>query len=124
MYSALWLLSIILESYILLSLLLFYSFIFFLSIYVYCVDLFCRWRHSFLVSLLFGVPSMATMMFFGFIYEPYFHKKGKNDHGSHPQVILAPGLSLENVLMFSFATPVQVPASHFHITSLIDEVSF
>ena len=72
---------------------------------------------SFLLSLIFGVPAMLVMIYFMFFYT----HKGSMDHSGlspnstmgkmmeqHPQLILVAGLSLENLLMFLLATPVQV----------------
>jgi hypothetical protein len=58
---------------------------------------FLRWRNSFLLSAVFGIPAMIIMMAFMF--------KWKN-HEDAPQVIR--GLSLENLIMFLLSTPVQV----------------
>lgn len=57
-----------------------------------------RWRNSFLLSAIFGIPAMIIMM--AFMY------KWKN-HEEAPQVMR--GLSLENLIMFLLSTPVQVP---------------
>jgi Cu+-exporting ATPase len=56
-----------------------------------------RWRNSFLLAAVFGIPAMIIMMAFMF--------KWKN-HGDAPQVMR--GLSLENLIMFLLSTPVQV----------------
>lgn len=56
-----------------------------------------RWRNSFLLAAIFGIPAMIIMMAFMF--------KWKN-HEDAPQVY--PGLSLENLIMFLMSTPVQV----------------
>ena len=64
-----------------------------------------KWRNSFIVSLVFGVPSMIIMM--------YFMMGMDMDHHhitcELPMCII-PGLSLENFLLFLLATPVQVIA--------------
>jgi hypothetical protein len=57
---------------------------------------FSRWRNSFLLAAIFGIPAMIIMMAFMFIWE----------HHNSPQVM--PGLSLENLIMFVLSTPVQV----------------
>jgi len=56
-----------------------------------------RWRNSFLIAAIFGIPAMVVMLFFMFAYE---------NHSKAPQII--EGLSLENLIMFCLATPVQV----------------
>ena len=60
-----------------------------------------RWRNSFLLAAVFGIPAMIIMMAFMF--------KWKNHHEA-PQVMV--GLSLENLIMFSLSTPVQVHSFH------------
>ncbi|XP_060556609.1 copper-transporting ATPase 1-like isoform X2 [Ruditapes philippinarum] len=90
-----------------------------------------RWRTSFLWSLIFGVPAMAIMMYF--MFAP---AKAEEDHTSHDnssnmtetttrkmmtgghgnQYMLIPGLSLDNLLMFLLATPVQfIGGRYFYI---------
>ncbi|CAF1065657.1 unnamed protein product [Rotaria magnacalcarata] len=64
-----------------------------------------RWRNSFLLAALFGIPAMIIMMAFMF--------KWKN-HEEAPQVIR--GLSLENLIMFLLSTPVQwISGRYFYI---------
>ncbi|CAF4372868.1 unnamed protein product, partial [Rotaria sp. Silwood2] len=64
-----------------------------------------KWRNSFLLSALFAIPAMIIMMAFMF--------KWKN-HEESPQVIR--GLSLENLIMFLFSTPVQwISGRYFYI---------
>lgn len=81
-----------------------------------------RWRTSFLWSLIFGVPSLVIMMYFMFASPPDDHTPVANTTGSnstttikpqmssdgHYQIMIVPGLSLDNLLMFILATPVQV----------------
>ncbi len=91
-----------------------------------------RWRTSFLIALAFGLPSMISMMFFMHIYpllksgnaSAHDHSANKtmnNDkfQDSHnmmdDQVTLIAGLSLENLVMFLFCTPVQfIGGRHFY----------
>jgi Cu+-exporting ATPase len=56
-----------------------------------------RWRNSFIIAAIFGIPAMTIMLVFMFKYK---------DHTTAPQIIT--GLSLENLIMFLLATPVQV----------------
>ncbi|CAF4841012.1 unnamed protein product, partial [Rotaria socialis] len=64
-----------------------------------------RWRNSFLLAALFGIPAMIIMMAFMF--------KWKN-HEEAPQVIR--GLSVENLIMFLLSTPVQwISGRYFYI---------
>lgn len=57
-----------------------------------------RWRNSFFLSLVFGLPSMVVMMYFMFI---------KMSHHKENMCCLVPGLSSENLFLFLLATPVQ-----------------
>ena len=56
-----------------------------------------KWFHSFLWSLIFGVPCMAIMMVF----------MTRHSHKIHDPDLI-PGLSLENLLLFLTSTPVLV----------------
>ncbi|XP_067944060.1 copper-transporting ATPase 1-like isoform X2 [Watersipora subatra] len=59
------------------------------------------WKNSFLISLIFGLPSMIIMI---------VHM------AMHKQLILIPGLSLSNLLLGVLATPVQfIGARYFYI---------
>lgn len=98
-----------------------------------------RWRNSFYLSLLFGLPSMLAMFVFMFLLpainggENHDHMNmnhtnhsmnmtptdGGGDkfesHSMHTQLMIVPGLNLENLLMFIFCTPVQVfGGRHFY----------
>jgi hypothetical protein len=76
-----------------------------------------RWRNAFFWSLVFGVPSMFVMMYFMYVYHPAEGDDGVvRTKSRHYQLMLMPGLSLEALLMFAFATPVQVFA---YFSSLI-----
>lgn len=86
-----------------------------------------QWRNSFTLSLAFGLPSMVAMIFFMYIL-PKLDKmpegqdsissndtKPINNTSFHDhehkmmnrQLMLIPGLNLENLVMFLFCTPVQ-----------------
>ncbi|RWS27695.1 copper-transporting ATPase 1-like protein [Leptotrombidium deliense] len=54
-----------------------------------------KWRRSFFFNLLFGLPSMAVMVFFMYILD------------SHHMCCVIPGLSLQNLLLFILVTPLQ-----------------
>jgi hypothetical protein len=58
-----------------------------------------RWKRSFFISLIFGFPVMAIMI---------YHMIEMKIHGKRPLNLLLPGLSLENLLYFILCTPVQV----------------
>jgi len=85
-----------------------------------------RWRTSFLFSLIFGVPAMVVMIVFMFapLKEDDSHGGGhmnmtngtmngtttpayKKSGGHGNQIMLIPGLSVDNLIMFILATPVQ-----------------
>lgn len=97
-----------------------------------------RWRTSFLLSLIFGLPSMILMMYFMFGVKSNTDQHTQHDNmsmhanmtmstttttmapmveGEHgPQIILTPGLSLDNLLMFLLASPVQfVGGRYFYV---------
>jgi Cu+-exporting ATPase len=96
-----------------------------------------KWRNAFILSFLFGLPSMIAMFIFMIII-PYFHKNNMmmdssnstiNHSGMtmqseesikafdhHQMYPVWRGLSLENLLMFIFCTPVQTfGAKYFYI---------
>lgn len=63
-----------------------------------------RWKNSFLLSLVFGLPAMGLM-----IYMMVMDSQHQEHGGSMPQEQnLLPGLSLLNLAFFLLCTPVQV----------------
>ena len=70
-----------------------------------------KWRSSFLISLIFGIPVMAIMIYFHWI----IHTPG---HPEKQYKILVDALSLDNFILFILATPVQIfGGRHFYIQS-------
>ncbi|XP_077869327.1 copper-transporting ATPase 2-like [Saccoglossus kowalevskii] len=62
-----------------------------------------KWRNSFLISLCFGVPVIVIMLYFMIT-------------GNH--ILVFPGMSLENLLLFLCATPVQfIGGRYFYINA-------
>ncbi|KAE9555162.1 hypothetical protein FO519_001657 [Halicephalobus sp. NKZ332] len=59
-----------------------------------------RWRTSFLVSLIFGIPVMAIMIYFHWLMHTPMNPERQ-------QKIIVPALSLDNLLLLFLSTPVQ-----------------
>lgn len=73
-------------------------------------DMTAKWRTSFYVSCIFGIPSMMVMVYFMYIVDMDHH-----DLSCHLPYCLMPGLSLENFLLFVLSTPVQfIGGRHFY----------
>ncbi|KAI7696133.1 Copper-transporting ATPase 1, partial [Sarcoptes scabiei] len=74
-----------------------------------------KWRRSFMISLIFGLPTMIVMIYFMYIMPLIY------DHQEYLQrkCCLVPGLSLENLILFCLSTPVQIfGAKNFYIQAI------
>lgn len=58
-----------------------------------------RWRRSFFISLIFGLPVMVIMV---------YHMIEMKMTGKRPLLLILPGLSVENLIYFVLCTPVQI----------------
>ncbi|KAI1719899.1 heavy-metal-associated domain-containing protein [Ditylenchus destructor] len=65
-----------------------------------------KWRNSFLISLIFGVPVMMVMIYFHWII-------GSHMHPERQVKILVKAISLDNLILFMLATPVQGPECYY-----------
>uniref|UniRef100_A0A5S6Q2R6 HMA domain-containing protein n=1 Tax=Trichuris muris TaxID=70415 RepID=A0A5S6Q2R6_TRIMR len=69
-----------------------------------------RWKRSFLVSLIFGVPVMVIMIYFHWI----LHTMDVPENQWH----VIPGVSIDNLLLFILCTPVQIfGGRYFYVKS-------
>lgn len=66
-------------------------------------DEIARWRNTFFFILFFAIPTFLTMIYFMIILPN--QRKSSGSH--HQSFLLTNGLSLENLLFFLLATPVQ-----------------
>ncbi len=72
-----------------------------------------RWRNSFIIAAIFGIPAMIIMLVFMFKYK---------NHMKAPHVTA--GLSVENLIMFLLATPVQVRMHRIFVLLTIGSFPF
>ncbi|CDW57367.1 copper transporting atpase [Trichuris trichiura] len=69
-----------------------------------------RWKRSFLISLIFGVPVMIIMIYFHWI----LHTMDVPENQWH----VIPGVSVDNLLLFILCTPVQIfGGRYFYVKS-------
>ncbi|KAI2811600.1 ATPase Cu transporting protein 7B [Blomia tropicalis] len=60
-----------------------------------------KWKSSFLFSLIFGIPTIVAMFYFGHFWPSTTMSDMTND------CCVIPGVNWENLILFIFATPVQ-----------------
>ena len=66
------------------------------------IENYFKWKRSFLISLIFGLPAMILMMLF---------MLPSHENAVIPAHNIVPGLSVENLVMFLLCTPVQTFAA-------------
>ncbi|VDM60795.1 unnamed protein product [Angiostrongylus costaricensis] len=70
-----------------------------------------KWRTTFLISLIFGVPVMLIMVIFHWILHTPMHPEKQTP-------VISPALSLDNLLLLLLCTPVQVIGGrYFYVAS-------
>merc|ERR1711976_687754 len=72
-----------------------------------------RWRNSFLSAAIFGIPSMAVMMYYMF---------GVDKYERHKSLSWFPGVSLENFIYFLLSTPTMLHGGRYFIQNGITSI--
>ncbi|TKR68364.1 hypothetical protein L596_024355 [Steinernema carpocapsae] len=71
-----------------------------------------KWRNSLLISLIFGIPVMAVMVYFHWIRQTPMHPERQTP------ILNTPALSLDNLILFVLCTPVQLfGGRYFYVQS-------
>lgn len=71
-----------------------------------------KWKKSFFISLIFGVPTVLSMIYFMYVMPRIYIDEDLKNH----RCCVVPGLSLENLILFVLSTPVQIfGAKYFYI---------